>query len=291
MQDWLKKISPSLSVIYHSRHSRGWLEPLRIIYDYELVLFSEGKFVVEIEGEAFQCPENSFIIIPPNQLHISRNIISKPGYRHWIHFEWEYHPNNPDTKLLTYNTAAQSKKQRPMPLSVPKGILHGSIKDETQVFNLHEQICEKWNHGSEHEKATCHSLLLQLLVELLDDSSRATEKKHERMSLPSETRILLNKLANKSIQNMPSIQNAMAELGYSYAHLCRQFSKTYGVSPIEYINSLRITRAKLLMRDTDLNISEIAYRVGFENPAYFSRLFRKQTGFSPKQYIQHQAFF
>ncbi|MBN8712135.1 MAG: hypothetical protein BGO12_23005 [Verrucomicrobia bacterium 61-8] len=71
---------------------------------------------------------------------------------------------------------------------------------------------------------------------------------------------------------------------YSYEHLCRLFRAEYGIPPLKYVRGLRIDRAKLLLNDTILSVSEIAYRVGFSDPVYFSELFRKITGSPPSEY-------
>ncbi len=64
----------------------------------------------------------------------------------------------------------------------------------------------------------------------------------------------------------------------------RDFKKNMKLSPMQYIISLRITNAKGYLENTNKNITEIASLVGYDNPLYFSRLFRKHTGFSPSEY-------
>jgi len=66
----------------------------------------------------------------------------------------------------------------------------------------------------------------------------------------------------------------MVSLGFSYAHLCRIFHASFGLTPVEYRNTARLEQAKTLLRDTSLTIAEIAYRAGFQDPAYFTRQFR-----------------
>lgn len=53
---------------------------------------------------------------------------------------------------------------------------------------------------------------------------------------------------------------------------------------MQYITSTRIARAQGLLESTDYNISEIASIVGYENPLYFSRIFKKLVGVSPRKY-------
>lgn len=64
------------------------------------------------------------------------------------------------------------------------------------------------------------------------------------------------------------------------------FKKETGFSIIEYFNKLKIEEAKKLIVERADSLTEIALKLGFEDYNYFSRLFKKHTGYSPKQY-QH----
>ncbi|MBN2211167.1 MAG: helix-turn-helix transcriptional regulator [Sedimentisphaerales bacterium] len=70
----------------------------------------------------------------------------------------------------------------------------------------------------------------------------------------------------------------------SPGYFLRLFKKTYGVSPIDYQQSLRIETAKTLLRATHLQCNEIAHRVGYEDVFFFHRVFKKNVGMPPKQY-------
>ena len=62
------------------------------------------------------------------------------------------------------------------------------------------------------------------------------------------------------------------------------FKEQTGYPPLQYINKLRIERAKQLLADAGLSVSECAETLGFTDVNYFSRLFRKFTGVSPSKY-------
>ncbi|EJR53312.1 hypothetical protein IIM_02676 [Bacillus cereus VD107] len=67
-------------------------------------------------------------------------------------------------------------------------------------------------------------------------------------------------------------------------HLQRTFKKIVGISPIEYIQQFRITKATEYLSHTNQSIIEISTAVGIENPEYFATLFKKKTGFTPTEY-------
>jgi AraC-like DNA-binding protein len=58
-------------------------------------------------------------------------------------------------------------------------------------------------------------------------------------------------------------------------------------SPLELIHLYVVSEAKKMLVEDNHSISEIAYQLGFENPPYFSRLFKKEVGMSPKEFKNH----
>jgi AraC-like DNA-binding protein len=71
------------------------------------------------------------------------------------------------------------------------------------------------------------------------------------------------------------------ELGVSYPHFRRVFRQSTGLPPRQYLLNLKINMAKQLMEDQGLKLSAVARKAGFEDPYYFSRLFKQKTGISP----------
>lgn len=75
----------------------------------------------------------------------------------------------------------------------------------------------------------------------------------------------------------------------SRSHLSRVFNEQMKMSIREYITSLRIETAKILLRDTKLEIAEIAMSVGFSEPYYFTSIFKKHTNSTPSAYRKSQT--
>ena len=74
------------------------------------------------------------------------------------------------------------------------------------------------------------------------------------------------------------------EVNLSAKYLYKLFKKYKGVSPIEYLNGYRISRAQALLKETSLSISDIADAVGYNDPSYFIRVFKKYSVVTPSKF-------
>jgi len=73
----------------------------------------------------------------------------------------------------------------------------------------------------------------------------------------------------------------------SSVYFCQLFHNESGIRLSEYVNTVRINRAKDLLKNSNLKIYEIAYNVGYNNPKYFNYIFKKQTGITPNDFRQN----
>lgn len=76
-------------------------------------------------------------------------------------------------------------------------------------------------------------------------------------------------------------------LGVSPSYVSRVFRRHTGMALWDYVSNFRIARARELLQHSDMTITEIAFATGFNEPAYFSRMFRKVTGKPPKEFRRH----
>lgn len=84
---------------------------------------------------------------------------------------------------------------------------------------------------------------------------------------------------------LEGVEELAGRLEVSAAHLGRVFTKKIGISPGKYITRVRVEYAKLLLRDPDTTIAYVAEASGFANANYFAKVFRRETGLSPTEYL------
>ncbi len=151
-------------------------------------------------------------------------------------------------------------------------------KDFTRAKDLFLELNEY-----EENKSTNNSLLLSVITRLISffiesKSSAPTNVKNNHFI----TRTIL--YINEHITENLSIEELCSHVFISKYHFCREFKRYIGLSVMKYILFSRLSLAQELMRDTDLNISEISYRAGFSSTNYFCNVFKKEKGITPKEF-------
>ena len=124
----------------------------------------------------------------------------------------------------------------------------------------------------------CSGLLTQLLTACI-----AQAASHQAVTLPPTVQNIRAYLAEHYQQRI-TLEELSAHFFLSPSYLQKLFKRYTNQSPTDYLISLRIAKAKELIRTTQMSFSEIAFSVGIESYSYFIRLFKKQEGMTPKEY-------
>ncbi|MFZ6010340.1 MAG: tetratricopeptide repeat protein [Bacteroidota bacterium] len=142
--------------------------------------------------------------------------------------------------------------------------------------------------------------LLNLRIDfLMEQHQELTEKfkyamrKPEEQSFESHDQLLLKKILDIVEKNMADtsfgVEKMADEMGMSRANLHRKLKSIAGFSPSDFLRNVRLRRAATMLRDNVDTISQIAYKVGFEDQSYFSKSFKKHFGVSPSEYVKSEA--
>src|SRR5262249_3810682 len=88
----------------------------------------------------------------------------------------------------------------------------------------------------------------------------------------------------ENLESPLDIKELMRELPMSYSKFRKLFKQATGEAPHQYHLNLRLDKARELLSTTNLNVTEVAYNLGFDSVFYFSKLFKIKNGVSPKSY-------
>ena len=95
------------------------------------------------------------------------------------------------------------------------------------------------------------------------------------------------KVVNKNLSNSDfNVDMLTQEVGISRAQLHRKMKELTGISTSEFIRNIRLEQAARLLKEQKINVTQVAYTVGFSNLAHFSTIFRKHFGVAPSEYAE-----
>ena len=167
--------------------------------------------------------------------------------------------------------------------------LHLSPKEEKQLESIVECIESEYKNNQD---AFSKDIIISQLATLLKYTNRYYERQFlNRKELTSGLLEQFNHelssyfSSNLPVENgIPSIESIAEQLSVSQRYLSDTLKKETGQTTIELLQGFLINEAKNTLLNPNKTIAEVAYELGFEYPTYFSRLFKKKAGVSPKQY-------
>jgi len=117
-----------------------------------------------------------------------------------------------------------------------------------------------------------------------EDKSKPTETNSEKAFVKNARQFIISRL---DADVTPA--DLATELGVSLRQLQRIFKEELDITPNNFISTLKMEEAVIMLKTNDKNISEVAYAVGFSDPAYFTKVFKKYFGQSPKEFTKNKG--
>ncbi len=161
---------------------------------------------------------------------------------------------------------------------------HSGVSDP-QIAYFGARLLDELKAGGLASRACVQCIANLLAIHLLRHYTRTHAAGEEGSAkLPGHKLRQATEFISRNLCNDLSLERISETLRMSAHHFAHVFKQTTGVAPHRYVIECRMERAKVLLRDTDLRVSEIAQLVGYANQSHFSTVFRQFTGKSPLRY-------
>ncbi|MBR6275818.1 MAG: AraC family transcriptional regulator [Prevotella sp.] len=199
-------------------------------------------------------------------------------------FPGEWHSYHPDPKTgwksywIGFKGRNMDDRVRSGFLSPVKPIYHVGFSDE--IVHLYKEAYD----SAVIEAAYSQQLMAGIvnhLIGMMYSLERNIQLSHNQSHVDMISRARLR--IREALESDLTIQQVAEEMGVSYSNFRKLFKEYTGLSPATYQQDLRLQRAKELLSTTDLSIKEIAYKLNFESPDYFSAKFKAKTGRRPSE--------
>lgn len=229
--------------------------------DYQLIYVWRGQVRCELPEGPRVLGEGEVIVYRPWERQTYTYLCAQKTQVYWLHFTGQGIPSLLRQSFLNGPT-----------------VRVGRHMEARELFE--KMIHELQMHQYQYEMYLCSHfmLLLSCLSRHLMTQTGSSEKRGQ------EALNQVIEFIHAHLYEEVSVEDLARSCRMSTSHFIHQFKDYTGFSPHTYQIRLRLERAKELMNSTTMNISEIAFAVGYNNPLYFSRLFRRHMGLSPSEY-------
>lgn len=159
------------------------------------------------------------------------------------------------------------------------GVLIVNQIDAYSIFREFLDVCENKDLSLDEIYMQCSLIFHKLMIKI--SAHLATER---NACDTSATASEIKSYIDRNIYEHLNIETLSRQVNLSSSQINRVFKKTFGMTPYDYILSRKISAAKLLLKNTNLTVKEIAYKLNFADEHYFSNVFLRKTGVRPGKY-------
>ncbi len=240
-------------------------EITRSDHDDNLILCCvNGSGSVTVGKKTYQMNSNDVIFLPKGYSHRYKASVKDPWSIYWAHVDGHMFDEFMDIIGIDGNN------------------LHMTLTEPQIVINEFKQLMESRHLGYQLNRFFVASNMLKKIFSLMT-LQRPIVSLSTNRNLSAHS---IHVYFDNNIDRLLNLNDMAKYFGLSKFYFAKKFQHMMGNSPIKYFLELKIQRACKLLDSTDIPINSVAKTLGFEDPYYFSRLFKSIMGISPSIYRQ-----
>lgn len=259
--------------IHHLNNFPDILQPRRIM-KYVLIYCEKGELEVNVDDNTFSMSANTVITITSGQVHVITKMSKSTG---WVlEFTYDFFcKSDHDVELVFHNS-----------LFCHFGL--NEVNSLNQSLNVKKELATIQTELSEKPYQyliSVHSRIELILVEI----NRQKITAGGEVWKPDALFLKFLETVRANFGESQNVQDIALQLSTTPAKLNQQSKLHTGKTAQNVIYGLVASEAKRLFKYNKISVKEVAFSLGFSDPFYFSKFFKKQTGVSPKEYVESYA--
>ena len=239
-----------------------------MIRDHYLIHFiRSGCGMMTDMVKEYSLHENQCFLICPDRMSLYRASHNSPWKYYWVGFRGEWGQSILDEMHLD--------AEHPI----------ANLSDPDALFALLDRMVDSISPSRKY--LTMTGQLFELLDILRDSrgtnegAQHATQMAHGNSSqLVQNIKVMIENSYGERLH----VSEIAANMGYSRSYLTEVFHRETGIPISRYITDFRLERAQLIMRNPSYSVQQVAYLCGYSDPLFFSRIFKKRFGMSPRAF-------
>lgn len=238
--------------------------------DFQLLYIAAGKAHFFFDGKERIVPAGHMVLYRPKEEQKYRYYGADQTEVFWVHFTG----NNVTNILRRYGIADSARV-----------FCTGTSPEYRRIFS---QMIQELQLCRENYEELLVLLLRQLFIHIQRQMARPPRKGNAFIESEVEAAV---RFFQSNYSAPLRIEDYAASRGLSTSWFIRGFRELTGFTPMQYILSIRMANAQSLLEATEYNVAEISSIVGYDNPLYFSRIFKRQVGVSPTEFRRQRRDF
>lgn len=272
--------NPLLGLITCSQLNSCSLAYTEFTSDFYMIALKKMKSGTFLYGKTKYDHDNgSLSFVKPRQIIKLENIeLEEEGFIIYIHEDF----------LLNQSLHTEIKKYGYFDYEVNEA-LHLSPKEEEIIWDLYHKIQAEYNNNQDEYTK---DIMITHIDSILKYAQRFYKRQFLNRNIFSGT--IISKFndslkvyfenGNLEKDGLPTVKYMANKMSISPRYLSDLLKQETGKAALDHIHLFLINEAKNILMSTDNTVAQTAYQLGFENPPYFSRLFKKEVGLTPVQY-------
>jgi len=238
----------------------------RVLPEFQLVYVTGGEGLFSLGADVHRVRPGSVMLVLPGLRHAYHPLPESGWHEYWVGFRGGYFSG-----LLSGGVLSPER------VFFEPGVSDDMLSVFAHIFD------DAQNRPPFYQMKAC-SRILYLISEILGAQKTDLPENHYESIVRKAKRLMEDNVCGSM-----DLSDVYSQIGISSSSLNEIFKARTSVTPYQYYIDIKIRRAKMLLECDGLSVKEVAYRTGFADQYYFSRLFKNKTGFSPTKWAAGTA--
>jgi AraC-like DNA-binding protein/mannose-6-phosphate isomerase-like protein (cupin superfamily) len=243
----------------------------------QFAVVTKGRVQFTVGQSAYIVGESEGMFINSNILHSAKPLDKSEG-------EYICLDVSPDFLCTSANSIIQQKYLEPFSKSVSSIVLSRTVSWENEILDFLTHLYELYEEKSFGFELKMQYSILNIMYLMIVNSQWGDAEKSSYALVEDQRIKKMLSFIQGNYKSKITLEDIAKNANLSRAECSRFFKRMTGQTPFEYLISYRINQSTVLLKNSDLSITEIADEVGFGSVSYYIEKFRKQTNYTPKEF-------
>ncbi|MCK5000823.1 MAG: helix-turn-helix transcriptional regulator, partial [Anaerohalosphaera sp.] len=244
---------------------------------FEICYIDRGSVTWWVEDQVYHVNPGNIFITFPGEKHGGLHDIMNPCQLYWLQVRF------PQNKAIPGLNLSETRSI----ISDFKNMLNRTFPASHEFVSCFKKLIDEHQCPSLHSRAVVRITLTELLISALRSLNKNTGPNVKKTKLSKPVKHICE-MINANLEEHLKIETLAKEAGLSVTTLYLRFAEELHLTPAEYLTQQRINKARTMLTDSDISITQIAVMLGYSSSQYFATTFKHITGMSPSQYRKNE---